>query len=155
MTRIRNFLVLLVISLFALVLSACSAPVDAASPTSAPAASTAAVYQPVQLGVGSPNVHFKLTTGMDGGKLVFIGMGGDLEGKINPDLAVMPGDVVEIVLMIGDGMQHDLTLPDFSVATERISVKGSESRVVLKAEKTGTYSLFLLAAGTPPGRDGR
>ena len=147
MSRIPKFHMLWISALFLSVLAACSVTAGAASPTNTPVISTPAVYQPVQLGVGEASVHFKLTTGMDGGKLVFIGMGGDLEGKINPDLVVKPGDVVEIVLMNGDGMLHDLTLPDFNVATEHISVKGSESKVILKAEKTGSYAYFCSLPG--------
>nr|HMN62960.1 hypothetical protein [Anaerolinea sp.] len=86
-----------------------------------------------QPGVGAATVHFTLTTGAADGKMVFIGVGGDIDGKTNPDLAVQPGDTVEITLVNGDGVTHDLVLPDSQVASGHVSEKDAKVKVVFKA----------------------
>jgi len=73
--------------------------------------------------VGEPTISFTLITGSANGKMAFIGSGGDLEGKPNPDLVVKPGDVVEIVLKNGDGIQHNITVPDFNAKAQDVLQK--------------------------------
>ncbi len=106
-----------------------------------------ATLVPIQPGATAPNVHFRLKTGMGDGKMVFIGVGGALEGKINPDLTVKPGDVVEITMVNGDGIQHDVVLPDFGVGSERISQRETETKVVFKALQQGTFAYFCSLPG--------
>jgi hypothetical protein len=43
-----------------------------------------------------------------GKSMVYVGIGGAIEGKVNPDLGFQPGDIVEINLVNGDGVLHDL-----------------------------------------------
>jgi nitrite reductase (NO-forming) len=106
-----------------------------------------AALVPVQAGASSPNVHFTLKTGMGDGKMIFIGVGGALEGKANPDLAIKPGDVVEITLINGDNILHDVTLPDFGVGSDKISKQGSEAKVVFKALQVGVFPYFCSLPG--------
>ena len=67
------------------------------------------------------SVEFTLVTGESEGRMVFIGRGGDIDGVVNPDLKTSPGDRVRLVLVIGDGMLHDVALPDLDVQSEAIS----------------------------------
>jgi len=92
--------------------------------------------------VGEPTISFTLITGSANGKMAFIGSGGDLEGKPNPDLVVKPGDVVEIVLKNGDGIQHNITVPDFNAKAQDVLQKDQESRIVFKADKEGTFPYY-------------
>ena len=79
--------------------------------------------------------------------MVFFGVGGEFDGQANPNLTVNPGDVVEITLVNGDGIQHDLTLPDFQVATERVNQKNDTAKLVFKAEKEGVFAYFCSLPG--------
>ena len=111
---------------------------------------------PSQPGVGEPTVRFTLTTGPAEGKLVFFGVGGDIDGKINPDLHVQPGDVVEITLLNGDGVQHDLVLADFKVASGRINEKSTKASVVFKTTAEGVFAYYCSVPGhRQAGMEGR
>jgi nitrite reductase (NO-forming) len=106
--------------------------------------------------LGPPAVTFTLKTGMMNGKLSFIGVGGAIEGKMNPDLQVDPGQVVEIRLLDADEMIHDLVIPDFGVGTEMISPKLTESSLTFKADKDGSYAYFCSISGhRQAGMEGR
>ncbi len=138
----------LFILLLTLSLTACSAmpgndgpAVKNAAPTGSPA------VQPVQASVGPPTTLFKLTTGMRDGKMVFIGVGGSLDGKVNPDLVANPGDVIEITLVNGDGILHDVILPDLGVSSAPVSQKGAESKIVFKAAAEGVYAYICSLPG--------
>jgi len=69
---------------------------------------------------GTVEAEFTLKTIAEGGKLLYVGVGGDIDDVINPDLVVSPGTVVQIILTNGDGMVHDLFLPDFEVKTDYV-----------------------------------
>jgi nitrite reductase (NO-forming) len=103
-----------------------------------------------------PTLTFTLKTAMVDGKMAFIGVSGDLAGKVNPDLVAQPGDVVEIKLVNGDGALHDLTLEGFGAATKQISGQGKESSVRFKAEKVGITAYFCSVPGhRQAGMEGR
>jgi len=94
-----------------------------------------------------PTVRFRLKTAMGNGKMYFAGVGGSIDGAMNPDLVVKPGDVVEITLEIGDGVMHDVTLPDLKAATDRISAVGATAAVVFKAGEAGVFPYFCSLPG--------
>ena len=56
----------------------------------------------------APNVEYTLITGGDTGKLVFVGVGGEIDGVVNPTLTANPGDVVQITLINATGCCSDL-----------------------------------------------
>ena len=122
------------------------------------AQATTAVPLPAQsqADLGEPTVTFMLKTGMGDGKMAFLGMGGDLDGKVNPDLQVQPGDVVEIILENGDNIQHNLSLPDFGVQSADVQQQGSQVSVKFKAETEGVYPYFCAIPGhRAAGMEGR
>jgi nitrite reductase (NO-forming) len=67
------------------------------------------------------DVAFTLETNIAEGKLVFIGVGGDIDGVVNPDLHVPEAAVVQVTLVNGDGMEHDIAFPDFDAQSDFIS----------------------------------
>ena len=94
-----------------------------------------------------PDVTFTLKTDIAGGKLVFVGQGGTIDGKVNPDLKVAEGAVVQINLVNGDGAIHDIALPDFGVDSDDISGKGASTAVVFRAEKNGEFKYICSLPG--------
>ena len=66
-------------------------------------------------------VEYVLTTGGGTGQLVFVGVGGEIDGVVNPTLRANPGDVVKITLLNDDGMLHDLVIDEFNVATDQFA----------------------------------
>lgn len=85
-------------------------------------------------------------------------MGGEIEGVINPDLVVQPGDVLRLVLLNGDGMQHDLYLPDFEAKTSFVSKIGDQADIIVEISdlQPGTYAYYCTVAGhRQAGQEGR
>jgi nitrite reductase (NO-forming) len=125
----------------------------------APAAQTGAIIgDNVASSQTESMVSFTLTTGMEAGKMVFIGVGGDIDGVVNPDLQVNPGASVEIRLINGDGVMHDVALPDFDAASDQITDKGSETVLVFttSADQNGEYAYFCTLPGhRVAGMEGR
>lgn len=79
--------------------------------------------------------------------MVFIGVGGALEGKVNPDLMVKPGD--DARNHPGERRCHSTRCgePDFWVGSERISQRASETKVGFKALQQGTFTYFCSLPG--------
>src|SRR4051812_35578618 len=81
----------------------------AASPTTpgqpAPAPSAAAPDQGSMAGMQGGDPHspriFTLRSGIAEGRIVFLGVGGDINGKVNPQLVVHEGELVQINLING------------------------------------------------------
>jgi nitrite reductase (NO-forming) len=99
--------------------------------------------------LSSTQVEFGLRTEIVGGRMVFVGSGGEIEGVVNPDLIVLPGATVKIDFSNGDGIPHDLTIPDFEVKLPIVSRKGDSAQVVFSVGdgKTGTFFYYCTVAG--------
>ncbi len=105
-----------------------------------------------------PEFAFALQTGMADGRMVYVGVGGDIDGLVNPELEVKPGSRVHIALTNGDGMTHDLSVPAFGAKTPMLSARGSEAEVAftVKEGQEGTYDYFCTIAGhRQAGMEGR
>jgi nitrite reductase (NO-forming) len=95
----------------------------------------------------TPTVRFRLRTELAEGKMAFVGVGGDIEGVVNPTLRVAEGDVVQIGIINGDGVEHDLVFPEFKAATDRVNRKGASSVTVFRADKSGEFAYFCSMPG--------
>lgn len=90
---------------------------------------------------------YTLTTGLAEGKMAFIGTGGDIDGMVNPTLRAEPGDVVEIILINGDSIQHNVVIEDLNQKSEDVLLKGEQTRLVFTAEKQGMLSYYCDVPG--------
>ena len=63
-----------------------------------------------------PTVRYTLVTGGAPGKMVYVGRGGAIDGQENPTLTAQVGDVVELTLVSGDYIPHDLAIDEFGVS---------------------------------------
>src|SRR5713226_2922479 len=68
-----------------------------------------------------PDAAFTLKTAIAEGKLVYIGVGGSIDGMVNPGLKVDPNAVVQITLTNSDGAEHDITIPDFGAKSDHVA----------------------------------
>ncbi len=101
-----------------------------------------------QVGVGyTPDVTFSLETTLGGAGLAFKGKGGDIDGKLNPELKVAIGATVQINLINGDGVIHDVTFPDFNAKADQVTAKGASATTVFKASAEGTFAYFCSIPG--------
>jgi nitrite reductase (NO-forming) len=95
----------------------------------------------------TPNVRFRLRTELGEGKMAFVGVGGDIEGVVNPTLRVNVGDVVQVTLVNNDAVEHDVVFPDFKAGTDRVNRKGASSVTVFRAGTAGEYAYFCSLPG--------
>jgi nitrite reductase (NO-forming) len=84
---------------------------------------------------------------MDPGKMVFAGVSGEIDGVVNPDLIVPPGSTVHLTLINGDGMPHDLVVPDLNVHTAITMAKGDVVEVVFEADAAGEFVYYCTISG--------
>ncbi|HEX2941959.1 MAG TPA: copper-containing nitrite reductase [Rhodopila sp.] len=94
-----------------------------------------------------PNATFTLRTGIAQGKMVYIGKGGAIDGKVNPTLTVHEGDVVQITIINGEGAEHDVVVPDLHVSSQRVIGRNASSTLVLHAADVGSFVYFCSVPG--------
>lgn len=94
-----------------------------------------------------PDVVFTLHTDIADGKLVFIGDAGEIKGKINPQLNVREGAVVQINLVNGDGATHDITVAGFDTKSNQVNAKGASTSIVFRANKKGEFQYICSLPG--------
>lgn len=74
--------------------------------------------RPTGPGTGGGDLHaptiFTLRTGIAEGRMVFLGVGGDISGKVNPTLNVHEGETVQINLINGEGAEHDIIVEQYA-----------------------------------------
>jgi nitrite reductase (NO-forming) len=106
--------------------------------------------------VPAGNAAFTLRTGLDGGRMVYIGVGGTIDKVVNPTLQVPAGAAVAITLINGDAGEHDLVVPDFQAASARLRATGAQTTLQFTADKPGTFPYFCTLPGhREAGMEGR
>jgi len=70
-----------------------------------------------------------LTTGFENGDLVFLGVGGDINGMINPTLNADPGETITVMLVNGGGGEHAIYFPRLKVRSRKVTKKGESASV--------------------------
>ena len=93
------------------------------------------------------DTEYTLTTGLADGKMAFIGVGGDIDGIVNPHLKANPGDTIKLTLINGDGVQHDWALEDLGYKTDAVNEQGAASVTVFRIEESGTYTYYCTVPG--------
>jgi nitrite reductase (NO-forming) len=118
-----------------------------AAPTKAPAAGASAATPKMAkqspAAEYTPTVRLSLRTN----GIAFVGAGGDIEGVTNPTLNVNEGAIVQITLINGDGIEHDVAFPDFNASTDRVNRKGASSVTVFRADKAGEFEYYCTLPG--------
>ena len=131
------------------------------APGSQPAAAaTLSSPAPGQEGAMGGDMHaplvFTLRTGVADGRMVYLGVGGDINGVVNPKLVVHEGETVQINLVNGEGAEHDIVIDQYGVRSNRVVGKGASSAVTFTASKTGEFAYYCSAPGhREAGMEGR
>ena len=92
-------------------------------------------------------VEYALTAGMIDGKFTYIGVGGGINGVSNPVLSANVGDTVKITLTSGDGIEHDISFPDFNATSEHVVGQGSSTTLSFTVDKGGEFDYFCTIPG--------
>jgi nitrite reductase (NO-forming) len=127
--------------------AAAPAPAAARAPTPTAATPPASTNQPASSYM--PGLRYTLRTGIAEGRMVFIGVGGAIDGQVNPVLSAAEGQGVQITLINGEGAEHDIVFAD-QEATARsahITGKGASTNIAFRAGKAGDYTYFCSLPG--------
>ncbi len=127
----------------------------AASPQQTPAAEqhAAAPTQQTPQGAASADsgylldAKYTLRSGIAEGRMVYLGVGGAIDGKVNPILTAAEGQVVELTLINGEGAEHDIVFPDQNTKSPRVTGKGASTTIAFRAEKAGDFTYFCSVPG--------
>lgn len=119
------------------------APAQAAAPQQQAAASSAPAAAYV------PGVRYTLRSGIAEGRMVFIGVGGTIDGQINPLLSAAEGQVVQVTLINGEGAEHDIVFDGQGPAgsSPHIVGRGASTNIAFVAGKAGDYAYFCSIPG--------
>lgn len=85
---------------------------------------------------------FTLKSETKDGRRLFVGVGGKIDGKINPTLFVKEWELVEITLINMDGLPHHVALRDFSVISDEIKEKSEKTVIAFVPFKTGGFPYY-------------
>ncbi len=90
---------------------------------------------------------FTLKTGIATGRMVYIGVGGDIDGKVNPALMVHEGELIQINLINGEGAEHDIVIDQYGARSSIVIGKNASSTFSFTASKVGEFAYFCSVAG--------
>ncbi|WP_313192124.1 copper-containing nitrite reductase [Shinella zoogloeoides] len=90
---------------------------------------------------------FTLRTGIAAGRMVYIGVGGDIDGQVNPELMVHEGEIVQINLINGEGAEHDVVIDQYAARSSVVVGKNASSTFSFTANKVGEFAYFCSIAG--------
>ena len=129
-----------------------SAPAAAvAQPAAAPAAPAPAAAAPQGAPAPAagyiPDARYTLRSGIAEGRMVYLGVGGTIDGKVNPVLTAAEGQVVQLTLINGEGAEHDIVLPDQDARSPRVTGKGASTTIAFRAAKSGDFVYFCSVPG--------
>jgi nitrite reductase (NO-forming) len=117
------------------------------APAAKAAASTPKVAKKSPAAEYTPTIRFRLRTELADGKMAFVGVGGGIEGIVNPPLRVAEGDVVQVTLINNDNVEHDVVFPEFDAGTDKVARKGASSVTVFRADRSGEFPYFCSLPG--------
>jgi nitrite reductase (NO-forming) len=124
-------------------------PAPSQAPSSPPAATM------VHGDMHAPTV-FTLRSGIAQGRMVYIGVAGDIDGKVNPVLMAHEAETVQINLINGEGAEHDIVVDQYAARSDRIVGPGASSTVAFTADKAGEFVYFCSVPGhREAGMEGR
>jgi nitrite reductase (NO-forming) len=121
-----------------------ASPQPAAQNPQPPAAAPAGTSPPVTY---IPDARYTLRSGIAEGRMVYIGVGGAIDGKVNPLLTAAEGQVVQLTLINGEGAAHDIVFPDQDARTARVTGKGASTTLAFVARKSGDFVYFCSVPG--------
>lgn len=93
------------------------------------------------------DVQYTLKTASEGGRYWFIGVGGEIDGLVNPDLRASIGDTVTITLVNDDGRFHDIVIDEFNAATPVFGERGQEETIQFTADRAGMFFYYCSVSG--------
>ena len=94
-----------------------------------------------------PDARYTLRSGIAEGRMVYIGVGGSIDGKVNPVLTAAQGQVVQLTLINGEGAEHDIVFADQNARSPRVTGKGASTTIAFRAAQSGDFTYFCSVPG--------
>ena len=94
-----------------------------------------------------PDARYTLRSGIAEGRMVYIGVGGAIDEKVNPVLTAAEGQVIQLTLINGEGAEHDIVFPDQDTKSPRVTGKGASTTIAFRATKSGDFVYFCSVPG--------
>jgi nitrite reductase (NO-forming) len=123
------------------------APAAANAKAAAPAVAAAAPAKSSGDAAYLTDAKYTLRSGIAEGKMVYLGVGGSIDGKANPVLTAAEGQIVQLTLINGEGTEHDIVFPDQDAKSPRVNGKGASTTIVFRATKSGDFIYFCSVPG--------
>ena len=96
----------------------------------------------------TPDVEYTLTTAIAGEfPMQFVGVGGDIDGQVNPTLNAEVGQLVQVTLINGDPVLHDLTIDEFGVTTGQVVEQGETAVIQFTPLAPGEFTYYCSIPG--------
>ncbi len=70
----------------------------------------------------------------------FIGVGGSINGKTDPELKANAGDTLEVTLISAEGVEHNIIFPDFNAQSANVKGKGERTTLTFLVDRPGSFS---------------
>nr|BAL57500.1 hydroxylamine reductase [uncultured Chloroflexota bacterium] len=80
--------------------------------------------------------EYMLTIGMQDGKFVFLGVGGAINGQVNPELSARPGETITLTLINSGEGEHGLAVSGLNVQSKTLSQRGEMASVTFTVPQT-------------------
>ena len=79
--------------------------------------------------------------------MAFEGVGGDIDGLLNPELTAETGDTVRITIINGDPMLHDFLIDEFGVSSGELHEEGETITVEFVVNQPGEFYYYCSIPG--------
>ena len=114
----------------------------------APKASTAGAPGSAPAAVSDmSDIRYTLRSGIADGRMVYFGVGGAIDAKVNPVLTAAEGQIVQVTIINGEGAEHDVAFPDQNARSPRVIGKGASTTIAFRADKSGDFVYYCTAPG--------
>jgi nitrite reductase (NO-forming) len=94
-----------------------------------------------------PDIRYTLRSGIAEGQMVFLGVGGTIDGQVNPVLSAAESQVVQITLINGEGAEHDIVFPQQNAKSPRITARGASTTLSFRVERAGDFTYICSVPG--------
>jgi nitrite reductase (NO-forming) len=124
-------------------------PAPSAQATTPQQGPQAAAGPPTQRGSVDyiPDVRYTLRSGIAEGRMVYLGVGGAIDGQVNPVLSAAEGQVVQLTLINGEGAEHDIFFPDQDARSPRITGRGASTTIAFSPRRAGDFIYYCSVPG--------
>jgi nitrite reductase (NO-forming) len=92
-------------------------------------------------------VEYAFTSRLENGQMQFVGEGGSIDGKVNPTLTANVGDTLRVTLTSGEGVEHNISFPDFNVTSQNVVGVGESTTIEFLVDKGGSLTYICSVPG--------